>query len=223
MTEAGSSAKPTALPGRAAGSFGASVVATRCPYAGLAVWQQIGVPARLINEHGVALLERVGRDIRDRIVTAVADELDMLAVEVDHPSVIGGLDPLTRAVALFVRGLLGEDALPKSGSEAEWVAYVHGERLFVFTLCPFYDERHPRQSSTESAFIVIQFLNSFRKINMHRMTLADKKRLSDKVKAVFTAAGLDYFAYITQGPAEALKMVKPMHQGQDPIRWWQML
>lgn len=213
-------------PGPAATSFAESVAATRCPYAGLAVWRQLSVDARLVDEHGVAVLERVGRLVRDRIVSDVAAGLDMLAIEMDHPAVVGDLADFTRAVALFVRGLLGDDALPgRSGdqTEGQWVAYAHGERLFVFTLCPFYDERHPRRSGTGSAFIVIQFLNSFRKINMHRMGIDDKRRLSDKVKTVFTAAGLDYFAYITQGTAEALKLVKPLHQGHRPVRWWQTL
>lgn len=212
-------------------SFADSVAATRCPYAGLAVWRQQDVDSRLVDEHGVAVLETVGRQVRDRIVSDVAAGVDMLAIQVCHPSVVGELDDFTRAAALFIRGLLGADALPgESGEsaeqavdESEWLAYVHGERLFVFTLCPFYDERHPRRSGTGSAFIVIQFLNSFHKINMHRMSLAEKKRLSDRVNAVFSAAGMDYFGYITKDTYDALKTVKPLHQGDRPVRWWQAL
>jgi hypothetical protein len=192
------------------------------------VWRQIDVDSRLIDEQGISVLEDIGGIVRGLIVDVQDRDLDMLAIELDHPSIIDGLEAFTPAVALFVRGLLGPGALPgqPDGSAAdidEWVAYVSGKRLFIFTLCPFYGESHPRRSTTGSAFIVIQFLDSFRKINMHRMSLAEKKQLSDKVRAIFTNAGVDYFAYITQGPAEALKMVKPLRQGDQPVRWWKAL
>jgi hypothetical protein len=204
-------------------SFGESVRATRCPYAGLAVWSQIVVEPHLIEERGVGVLEEVGVAVRDRILADGVHDLDMLAIELNHPSIIGSLDDFTATVALFVRGLLEPGALPDPTGADEWIAYAGDERLFIFTLCPFYGDSHPRRSATSSAFIVIQFLNSFRKINMHRMSLAEKRQLSEKVKAVFTNAGVSYFAYITQGSSEALKLVKPLKQGDPPIQWWRTL
>jgi hypothetical protein len=205
-------------------SFADSVRSTLCPYAGLAVWWQVDVDPEIVDRQGIAALEEVGVVVRERIAAGVPD-IDMLAIELDHPSVIADLDTFTRAVALFMRGLLGPEGLPNesSGSEEEWIACVNGERLFVFTLGPFYAPSHLRHSGTASAFIVVQFLASFRKINMHRMSLAEKRQLSDKVKAIFTRAGVDYYAYITQGASEALKLVKPPRQGDRPIRWWRTL
>ena len=208
-------------------SFADSVRATRCPFAGLAVWRQIDIDSRLIDQHGVSVLEEVGGVVRQSIVADGDLDLDMLAIELDHPSIVDGLDTFTRAVALFVRGLVGPGALPHQSDdpagEDGWIAYVDDKRLFIFTLCPFYGDSHPRRSGTGSAFIVIQFLNSFWKINMHHMSLAEKRQLSDKVKSIFTKAGVDYFAYITQGSSEALKLVKPLHQGDLPVRWWRTL
>lgn len=209
-------------------AFADSVQATRCPYAGLAVWRQIDVDPRIVDRQGVAVLEDVGGALREHIVATGVPDVDMLAIELNHPSIIADLDVFTRAVALFMRGLLGlenllDESTESKAREEEWIAYVNGERLFVFTLCPFYGESHPRRSGTNSAFIVIQFLSSFRKINMHRMNLAEKKQLSDKVKAIFAKAGVDYYAYITQGASEALKLVKPLRHGDQPIRWWRTL
>jgi hypothetical protein len=204
------------------------VRSTRCPYAGLAEWRRFDVDPGLIERCGVEVLEEVGRNVRDHIASSDAPDVDMLAIELDHPSVVADLDAFTRAVALFMRGLLEPDGLVGEPTEDrpgenEWIAYVNGERLFVFTLCPFYAESHPRRSGTGSAFILIQFLYSFRKINMHRMSLTEKRQLSDKVKSVFTRAGVDYFSYITQASSEALKLVKPLRQGDEPVRWWRAL
>lgn len=209
-------------------SFAESVKGTQCPYAGLAVWHEITVDSGLIDQQGMRVLEDVGSAVRQSIAAGADVDMDMLAIQIDHPSVVAGLDPFSRAAAQFMRGLLGPKDLPGQpgetiGHEDEWVAYVDGKRLFVFTLCPFYGESHPRRSATGSAFIVVQFIRSFRKINMHRMSLAEKKELSNRVKAVFTKAGVNYFSYITQSSVEALKLVKPLHQGDQPVRWWTTL
>ncbi len=207
------------------GSFGESVRATRCPYAPLTVWRQIDVDPELIDRHGTPVLERMGALVRERIRAGDDADLDMLAIRLDHPSITGDLAAFTRAAALFVRGLLGPQGIPgpDDSGETGWVAWIDDKRLFIFTLCPFYGQSHPRRSATASAFVVIQFLSSFRKINMQRMSLAEKKQLSDRVKSIFTRAGIDYFAYITQDPAEELKLVKPLKQGDEPIRWWRTL
>lgn len=209
-------------------SFDESVRATRCPYAALTKWRQLEVNGCLLDERGIGVLEDLGGTARQLILADEDRDLDMLVVELDHPSLTDGLDSVTQAAALFMRGLLGPDALPGQPGDSDadvdhWVAFVAGKRLFVFTLCPFYGESHPRRSATTASYIVIQFLNSFRKINMHRMSLAEKRQLSDKVKSVFTKAGVDYFAYITQASPEALKLVKPLRQGDPPIKWWQAL
>ncbi len=209
-------------------SFDDSIRATRCPYAGLTVWRQLEIEGRLLDERGIGVLEDLGGTARQLILADEDRDLDMLVVELDHPSLTDGLESFTRAAALFMRGLLGPEALPGQPGDSDadlghWVAYVAGKRLFVFTLCPFYGESHPRRSTTAASYIVVQFLNSFRKINMHRMSLAEKKQLSDKVKSVFTKAGVEYFAYITQESPEALKLVKPLEQGDTPIKWWQAL
>jgi len=209
-------------------SFGEMVGVTKCPYAGLTVWRQIDIDSRLIDEQGISALEDIGGIVRELIAGEEDRGLDMLAIELDHPLIIGDLDLFTRAIALFARGLLGTEALPGQSDgltvdEGEWIAYLGGKRLFIFTLCPFYGMSHPRRSVTGSAFIVIQFTNSFRKINLHRMSLDKRKQLSDRVKSIFMEAGIDYFAYITQSSSEALKVVKPLRQGDEPVRWWRTL
>jgi hypothetical protein len=202
-------------------SFDESVRSSKCPYAGLAVWSQFDIESSIIEECGTDAIKDAGVAVRELIVSGMDQELDMLAVRLEHRSAISGLEAFTGAVSLFMHGLLGPEALPdRFDDPAEWTAYVEGKRLFVFALCPFYGDSHLRRSSPGEAFIVIQFIRSFRKINMHRMSLDDKKMLSDKVKAVFLNAGIDYFAPITQGRAESFKLVKPLSPGDAPVAWW---
>jgi hypothetical protein len=204
-------------------SFEDVIARTQCPFADLAVWRARRLDVPPFDEEALTKLREYGSAFRQEVSVLGDQELDMVALEIDQPSIVSSLGPFTVAVRAFIGGLHAEGCYENGelGSEEnDWHIVVDGVRLFAFTFAPFYETWHPRHSPTRSGYIVVQFINSFRKIGMHRMTLAAKRRLSDRVRASFEAAGVPYFAYITQDSPEALKMVKPLHDGDPPIRWW---
>lgn len=204
-------------------SFDEVVSETRCPYSGLATWQELRPELPQSRADALEALVEQGRALRPKIARLDHEEIDMVAVEINHPELVADLGSFTEAVRHFIAGLHGGESYARgelSTDEAGWLLVVDGVRLFGLTFAPFYEKNHPRHSPTGSAFIVIQFLFSFRKIRMSGLSRAGKRRLSDRVRVAFETAGVPYFAYITQDLPEALKMIKPLQMGDPPIRWW---
>jgi hypothetical protein len=207
-------------------SFDEVVAETRCPFSGLATWRELRPELPQSRAEALAALTEQGRTLRPQIAQLDRAEIDMVAVEVSHPELVADLASFTEAVRHFITGLHGCESYQRGEletTEADWLLIVDGVRLFGLTFAPFYQKNHPRHSPTDSAYIVIQFLFSFRKIRMSGLSRAAKRRLSNRVRATFEAAGVPYFAYITQDLPEIMKMIKPLKMGDPPIRWWQSL
>ncbi len=204
-------------------TFGEVTAHTQCPYAPLATWREWRLDLPSDFDESLVAMRGHGSALRQRIAELDRAEIDMVALEIVDPALIGDLETFTEVVRAFMVGLHAEvsyEGYELSVSEAEWLLVIEGAYTFALAFAPFYEPEHPRYSPTGSAFIVVQFIYSFRKIGMHRMTVAAKRRLSDRVRATFEAAGVPYFAYITQDPREVLKLIKPLHYGDPPVRWW---
>lgn len=196
---------------------------TLCPYAPMATWREWRLDLPDDTGDAASALGDHGRALRAQIPDLDRAEIDMVALELTHPAFIGDLDSFTDAVRAFIAGLHAEasyDGGDLGTTEEDWLLVVDGVRLFALAFAPFYGPNHPRHSPTGSAWIVIQFLFSFRRIGLGRMTLAAKRRVSDRVRSTFEEAGMPYFAAITQDSPEVLKLIKPLHDGDPPARWW---
>jgi hypothetical protein len=104
---------------------------------------------------------------------------------------------------------------------ATWDFVFAGARYFVPVFSSVYATSHPRHSALDGhGYLLFQPEWAFRRFGISS-TRANRAGLSEAVRSVFAAHGIDYtIESVTQWP-KALRYVKPLHEDEPPVRWWQ--
>lgn len=113
-----------------------------------------------------------------------------------------------------------DEPLTQGIETMSWDFIYNGVRFFVPTFAPFYKPNHPRYSyQPGSVFILFQPDTSF---DRHKITSKNPKRgdITRRIKEGFEARGFSYDVSLVAGSPKALRYIKPINFGQEPIRWW---
>jgi hypothetical protein len=201
--------------------FARIVQTTRCPFAPHANY--IEVHCESAHRAWPEAVTKTAAEIRESLLAWRDMAIDMVAIEVSDPDRTGSLQQFIETVNSFARALsedhrsFGPDSLMFS---EQWRLWVEGIPVFFLTFAPFYPPDHPRHSPTGNAYIVLQLHTSFRRFSIHKLSPQGLRRLSERVQRIFERDGITYFAAITQGQPESLRVIKPITEADPPVKWW---
>jgi hypothetical protein len=196
---------------------------TQCIYAaksriwGSPAWNE----ARTLEQNVAAVVPDLAA-----FVDASRDEaLDGYALEL--PERFGGtlaaLARTTRAVLFTLSELdpAGGGCMARPVEDPGWCFEFGGERFFVNTFAPCYDEGNSRYGfGSRSTFILLQPRHSFAKaVRPGDSVLPDAVR--GRIRADFAAQGRPYDTAISSIPFEAWRVIRPLRAGDPPVRWWE--
>lgn len=115
----------------------------------------------------------------------------------------------------------GRNLMTGEMMDTNWQFEFNGERLFIITFAPFYHELHPRFSPTkDSIFIFLQPESSFDFNIIPQAGDPKVLKLKDKIREDFDRNRKGYDHKIADLPYEALKYIKPLNIGDEPVYWW---
>ncbi len=190
--------------------------ATHCAYAaGSVIW---GARPFELNLDGIA------EDLA-RFVDA-AGELRLDAFVIELPAAFGEtVDALAQTTNAVLRGLAdrdptGESVFDREVEDLSWCFAFGGDLLFVNTFAPCYPEAHSRYGfGVPSTFVLLQPRHSFARVVRPGETVLPVA-VRQKIRADYEAHRRGYDVGISAVPYEAYRVVRPLHPGDPPVRWW---
>jgi len=164
------------------------------------------------------------RRLDDFVRQSEADEkLDGFVIELDGTRTFSAFtDSVRRALtALSDADPAGENMMRKKYiGEVGWHFRFAGAPFFVTTFSPLYPTSSPRYAfGAKAAFVLLQPERSFAR---HKLPLDDGTApgVRAKVRAAFAEHGRPFVPPAPRS-ANAHQVVRPLHEGQDHVRWWQ--
>jgi FPC/CPF motif-containing protein YcgG len=154
------------------------------------------------------------------------EELDMFVVEVRDHEKIKSIDNFAKLLHYILYTLNKIDPTHKADlthgiHSLEWNFTYNGLKFFVPTFAPFYSPTHARYScSKDSAFIAFQPDHCF---DRHGITSKNPRRhkITESIRSKFERGGAGYDIELVSHSIKAVRYIKPLLVGQDPIRWWE--
>lgn len=164
--------------------------------------------------------------LKDFTEKSFDQKLDGFVIEIHGEDYSRNLPSLCHTLKSTLISLSKSDPMGKNSMDNEimdvnWQFEFNNERLFLITFAPFYQESHPRFSPIQnSIFIFLQPESSF-DFNIAPPP-GDPKviKLKAKIRSDFENNGQSYDHGIADLPYEALKYIKPLNIGDDPVYWW---
>lgn len=155
-------------------------------------------------------------------------QLDMFVLEVTGRELVGNLNNISRTLNSILISLNSYDSDPNSGlltegiEDLDWDFQFLGTEFIVPVFAPFYPEKHPRYSGCqESAFITFQPDHSFTRHNITSKN-PNRYKISQSIRDRFTEGGSPYDIDLIVGTPKAIRYIKPLSIGDEPIEWWKI-
>ncbi|MBZ6081324.1 YqcI/YcgG family protein [Streptomyces olivaceus] len=195
-----------------------------CPYANRGTYTLVGPMQGLELADGE--LDRLAAALNESREPAVQDRVDAVALYAREAP-----DCTLTDVAAFLRdtldGLRARDdtnpnliAAELAADERNWEFEYKGVRYFLPVFSSVYAEKHPRYSGIPGwSMILFQPGWSFNRfgISRHRK---NRVGLSAQVASVFAAHGIHYEIESATAWYKATRYIKPLAEGDEPVRWW---
>jgi hypothetical protein len=154
------------------------------------------------------------------------EALDMFVVEVCDHEDVRSIDNFARLLHYILHTLNKVDPTQRANVtdgilSKEWNFTYNGLKFFVPTFAPFYSTTHARYSySMDSAFIAFQPDHCF---DRHGITSKNPHRhkITESIRSKFERGGSGYDIELVSHSIKAIRYIKPLLIGQNPIRWWE--
>lgn len=201
-------------------SFGDVVEDTPCLYSSSAKWREVEAITNSVEELDI---HQTAKLVRKEIKASEQNGYDMLALQLPEREFSSSIDALSCILETLLPLLSddlsgwGEDKVMMSENWRLWIEKV---QCFVLTFAPFYSPKHPRYSPTRFSYIVFQFESAFKRRGFYGMDQEDLRKLSKMMTEHFKSADRWYLSEITHHQPEALRVLKPLRPGDEPIAWW---
>ena len=194
---------------------------TRCPFAKGAKLSIINIPSlNLVSEIAVRK-----NTISDFFKVHAKDDLDALVFIFEDYKFGSTLENLTHYTKQFFKALEREFIdleVPESiddYSKIEWPK-IEGERFFMVSFANCYPPSSPRYNyGDRCTYFFLQPVSSFERHAQNGDYITDEYRL--KIRSLFEKYNQPYDGNISNLRNEWVKMVAPMHLGDDVVKWWE--
>ncbi len=151
--------------------------------------------------------------------------LDGLVFEIKESDAIASLTGLKKLMRNFVYLLEHDDGIPldpKKILNPNWQFAYNGLRQFLITFAPFYPRTNPRFSPiSDTVYILSQPEPSFDRHIPYPTEDTKTRRIKDRIRQSFELKKQPYDFSLTDSEYEALKYVKPIELGYNPVKWWE--
>lgn len=172
---------------------------------------------------GVALEAPVGGADYLGAVLGALDALsrddDFLALPLPLPAHGPGNHDLVAMVHAILLRLAGPAMLYAAVESSSWRLRTATGDYFPFVMSAGYSSRHPRYIDWPQPLLLLQPELSFSRHGICS-TSVRRSELSAATERAFRRRGRDYLGDVTRLWPKSLRVIKPCHVDEPPIRWW---
>lgn len=206
--------------------FAEVINSTQCPFAkkGIIEYGSIWHGSLCLDEQ-IAVW---GSELEIFVEKTINQNLDGFVVSGCGPQTPKTLEELSKFVCAVLSRLTqmssGIPLKKRDIEQAEWQFLYKSTRMFLVVMSSIYDTTNSRYSPIpESVSLLFQPEKSFSNFMPHSEFDPRTVHLKGVIRRDFVTAGKVYDIAIVTNSLEAIKYVKPLYVGDEPIIWWKNL
>lgn len=202
-------------------TFDRVLQSTPCPFAKRSVIWHAPEVGEIDSARAVETLRRT---LRGFTRACRVERIDgyLLTLPAEYGETLDELSRTTKRIVDLLARPTGTYRWNWSPGHRRWHLRYDGHRYFVLTMAPCY----PRQTSrhafgADRTFILLQPDAAFDRAVRDEDYGLISWEVRNSIRSKYEKNGQPYDASLSESPVEAHRFVKPLLQGQGPVRWWE--